>query len=63
MSVGFAVDILATVGLPPVLLLAPFAAEKLPSNGLLVFAPDIPNTMTTPGLEEERLLLYVTVIA
>jgi hypothetical protein len=61
-SSGFVVVTPVTVGVLAVLLLAEYGKPEFGSNGLLVFAPDTPNTTTAAASEEDRVPLNVTVI-
>jgi hypothetical protein len=61
MSFAIEVDTAVTVGAPLVLLEALYGNPLWVSNGVLVFAPDTPNTMTAPP-SLARLALNVTVI-
>jgi hypothetical protein len=62
MSSGFVVDTPVTVGVLEPLLLAVYGAlVTAGSNGLVVFAPDTPNTTTDAASEEDKVPVNVTV--
>jgi len=62
MSFAIEVDTAVTVGAPLVLLEALYGNPLWVSNGVLVFAPDTPNTITSPTWLLPRVPLNVTVI-